>query len=1475
MRKRKCQPQPQREQEQQHDIGNAYIENDGEAPLCFSGGVSTHTIKGASLNAGNTSISSVVWAHRNKRRSIRGEEDQTMMDSKCANSTSWYLPMEMEDMSHNKSIPSQTPLLYESGNQGKYDPAGSSVISFKGIPLVKERDLSDIQISFPENDLNSPPYCTDKSSGSKIITSPFVSGPIQRSNSLYSKPQDEEEEEDEKETEKEKYKQQQQEQQQQQQDEEGEEEEDEEEEGKRKKRCCYPSRPLPLSYVVLPYSIVLIFVAVFSSVMPYYVTRNSITNSMEDIHRYVQLEISSQILNYFNISSMLGTVIVGLYIKHETQPSPSDDWVPMGFEMTQRLCSMLSFERMWFVKHIYIASPTRNEMAFCARGNHNKHFYTVLKRPGDGALYRFVAIDPSTVTIIDPPLVIAELRNPFTLNYLINNLTITGQLLAEWKQRLLKGDQQHLRLWNIERFLDKSYMYTHPFLEKDGNVAFIKVALDFDQVVKTIFSRLKGTHSKIRVVLLDNNANMKVLATNSESFADSWIHKDAEVNHFSSDQPTSSSSSDDGSDNYYKEDILMKPDLTIWDLKDPLMVSLTKRINLIDVVSKVRNGNHFFLRFPYDQSKATVSISLVESETNESIIMMIAMPPRMFDRFKFSAGVAATVLTITTICVIIIVYGFINICVSRPLRLIAAELRTAARVENNPTPITTTSTSGIATSPAGITIMGTSTTGTTAVVVVEPSGTICTLRSFLNRESSLSDIRMLQKACFSLQNQLAHLRSFLPQGLFQPEPIAREDIASHCASISLADSGMGIERRSKSDGKIATTSTTTTTTTTTTTALAGISRISDFRFSGSMLDERSEHINVFTDVVCSVVSVYFSNIKSIIDHADETASVIVLTSTKYGGCIDTFLPELFLISFRSGRNNHLDKLEATQCASEIYRSLPLAARQYCSIIVDSGTFHFGVCGGTEKKELVLWGRFIGSDLVEIQRRYGIPLAILHSTVPFIRSCMHVLPFASVHMQIPEVSSPVTLYTLIEDFPDTVVWKSIEETYRKGFSHLLQHAYAEARMCFESLAVSPYVTMQLNRCLQSQIAQTNIDAMIEPHTPLLLVNSQQKITSGDRGNTVLSKGSTTSMNNSDEGSTTDEKHDVLHPFSTRCMMDGDMSCSTTSTWRSAPNKTIPHEFWDKDNVRWTRANEPFPEYRRFPVFLGISDTGTLSALKFLPCLALEETGCSDPSELEKAWELSRALYHENIVQILGYGRAKGYICLIMEYVPGGTLRDSVSRYGRSLPLAAIKRFLVSTLCGLEYLHSRGFIHGNVRPECIMVAVEGLYKLRGLTHITSGAASIAALQSRYSFGGSVYCSPEVFATGKRTAASDIYALGVLLLELIINQTPWQWTDRALARMSTIPTGNDEHNTQQQQQQQQQQGKKLRTELLSVLSDFERMRAAVHHGDVALQEVPSDCDPLLREVLNGCLASEPADRRTASQLLVLLTNGDPLSV
>ncbi|KEG12875.1 protein kinase [Trypanosoma grayi] len=1185
----------------------------------------------------------------------------------------------------------------------------------------------------------------------------------------------------------------------------------------------FANRTLPIACILIPYLLVLICVALFSALMPSLMALKSVNDSIMGYHEYLQLEISSHVVNALNMPPLLSSVFIGLYIKHEARPSPNDDVVPMGFDMTRRLCASLRhMDRMRLLTSAFVASVTRDEIALCSRGFHQNYFATVLLNEEDGLLLGPVAVDPRTLQVVDPPLFLGNFIEAFTLQQLVYNMTDTGSRLDAWKREVEAGRQQPIGMWFIENFLNMRYAYTHPFIEKDGSVSFFKVAVDFNRMIKRMFLRSGNLPHALRVMVLeDDDTGTDIDGTNKESrmriIGSSW-EQDSRYVERSTGVAKESLDTDGDSVNGV---LTVFP--TLRDVTDPLMRSAVEYTNINSLMHTVRNNNVFYTRFPYDASFATFSAFRVRSDFNASVIVLVAAPTTLFGSLYSSQKIILIVLGITTVGATLMVYVVLNICVIRPLRGIAEDLRVAAKVGTG--------------SAAAATATTTTTTTTTTTIKAPPT---------LHRAvSSLVEIYNLQRVCVSLQEQLIHLRSFLPEGLFEVERLLQGEASRSCAGLHCRDDIADDERAmSKWNGETAETATN---------AVHNF----DVGLTKNILGDSNDKINTFTDVTCSVVEVCIVDIMDNVECTGEVASVVIQAANKYGGCIDVFVPELFHVIFGFSPRLQSDKLEATYCALEILRNLPDPVRRCCTIVVDSGTFQFGVCGGPERKELVLMGRSIGLDLIHLQRHYGVPLVILQSTASHIRASVHVLPFTSVLLNKPDMPHHVMLYTVIDGIADEAMWRIVEARYCKGFSHLMQEDYCEALTFFEILHLELFLTPQLTQFLRCQMARVHraLDKQFEALPEMMLWPSRS-----------LTFGSNHSM--------TDGQLQSPASRRTRGGADTALSYSLTSTRPQSPIRNIPQHFWDKDGVRWTRAAEGFVENRRFPVFLGISDTGTLAALKFLPISSLPEIGYKDTRSIEEWWSLALTVYHVNIVQILGFGRTKRHVCLIMEFVPGGTLRQSVSRYGRALPPMAVKRFLVSTLRGLEYLHNRGLVHGNLRPECIMVAVEGVYKLRGIRKMTAAGATVSELQAGYRCGGSAYCSPETFANCTQSAASDIYAVGVMVLEMILNRTPWRWIDRAVTTHAGDASLAEDDSIQRElrpksQQEEEEEARKARLGLVAILSDFEKTRAALEEGKIALEEVPCDADPVLREVLCSCLAPEPAARKTASELLQLLSD------
>ncbi|KPA78814.1 hypothetical protein ABB37_05906 [Leptomonas pyrrhocoris] len=143
-----------------------------------------------------------------------------------------------------------------------------------------------------------------------------------------------------------------------------------------------------------------------------------------------------------------------------------------------------------------------------------------------------------------------------------------------------------------------------------------------------------------------------------------------------------------------------------------------------------------------------------------------------------------------------------------------------------------------------------------------------------------------------------------------------------------------------------------------------------------------------------------------------------------------------------------------------------------------------------------------------------------------------------------------------------------------------------------------------------------------------------------------------------------------------------------------------------------------------------------------------------------------LRHPHIVTCLGYSmELEGGVTISMEYCKGGNLREVMVRYDRMRPPTMIRAAL-SMLLGLRYLHANGIVHGELRPECVLVCSDGVCRLKGF--YTDYELAHRALGLRRT----CYVCPEMAAGQSPTPASDVFGFGLVMLELVIRKLPWTW-------------------------------------------------------------------------------------------------------
>lgn len=148
-------------------------------------------------------------------------------------------------------------------------------------------------------------------------------------------------------------------------------------------------------------------------------------------------------------------------------------------------------------------------------------------------------------------------------------------------------------------------------------------------------------------------------------------------------------------------------------------------------------------------------------------------------------------------------------------------------------------------------------------------------------------------------------------------------------------------------------------------------------------------------------------------------------------------------------------------------------------------------------------------------------------------------------------------------------------------------------------------------------------------------------------------------------------------------------------------------------------------------------------------------------------LTHKINHEHVVRTFDFGRDGQRLFYTMEYLPGMSLSDFIRKGG--ITVEEVVRFAAQLLKGVTAVHSLGVVHRDLKPSNIIVSGNGVLKITdfGVARLSSAPVTHMAADV---LGTVIYVAPEVLRGEVATRAVDLYALGVILYELLTGEPPF---------------------------------------------------------------------------------------------------------
>ena len=184
-----------------------------------------------------------------------------------------------------------------------------------------------------------------------------------------------------------------------------------------------------------------------------------------------------------------------------------------------------------------------------------------------------------------------------------------------------------------------------------------------------------------------------------------------------------------------------------------------------------------------------------------------------------------------------------------------------------------------------------------------------------------------------------------------------------------------------------------------------------------------------------------------------------------------------------------------------------------------------------------------------------------------------------------------------------------------------------------------------------------------------------------------------------------------------------------------------------------------------VHLGVARGAPKVAVKILNARASRDE--DTVTRFKREADTGQRLEHPSIVRIVEVGSSRGRHYIVMELMPGGSLRQLLER--PDVPAADMVGVLAEVASALAFAHAQGVVHRDIKPENVLLTKAGRAKVADFGLARAADQSSLTTEGRI-LGTAVYMSPEQVRGQRATAASDVYSVGIMIYEAVTGGLPF---------------------------------------------------------------------------------------------------------